>query len=40
MNEAGGQVFVSSENIIQSDIAKIVSETNGKINIISGRHGD
>ena len=40
MNEAGGQVFVSTENIVQSDIAKIVSATEGKINIISGRHGD
>ena len=39
-NEAGGQVFVSTENIIQSDIAKVVSITKGKINIISGRHGD
>ena len=40
MNESGGQVFVSTENIVQSDIAKIVSVTDGNINIISGRHGD
>lgn len=40
MNDAGGQVFVSTENIVQSDIAEIVSMTKGNINIISGRHGD
>ena len=40
MNESGGQVYVSSKNIVQSDIAKIVSMTDGNINIISGRHGD
>lgn len=40
MNESGGQVFVSTENIVQSDIAKIVSVTDGNINIISGRYGD
>ncbi len=40
MNELGGQVFVSTENIVQSDIAEIVSMTEGNINIISGRHGD
>lgn len=33
-------MFVSTENIVQSDIAKIVSVTDGNINIISGRYGD
>ncbi|MBR4965049.1 MAG: hypothetical protein IKY53_00985, partial [Lachnospiraceae bacterium] len=40
MNESGGQVFVSTDNIVQSDISSIVSTVDGKINIISGRHGD
>ncbi len=41
-NEAGGQVFVSTQNIRQTEIANIVSSLDDetKINIISGRHCD
>lgn len=39
-NKMGGEVFVSTQGIVQSDISKVVSQTKGKINIISGRHGD
>ncbi|MBE5871734.1 MAG: hypothetical protein E7294_10810 [Lachnospiraceae bacterium] len=38
-NANGGNVFVSTEEIGQSDIAEVISTTEGNINLVTGTHG-
>ena len=40
VNENGGRLYVSTEPINQGDFKDIVLNTKGKVNIVSGRHGD